>query len=113
MKRKSIFYEILYWDHLKIVHLLDHVHILDVSYYLWRHISSKKNNTLAIRRDLISSNTKKKHWKKKENRGEVGPTWSLKPGDVPCILKKKYFYMEKEVIMGVRVPYLYGSSLGC
>ena len=27
MKRKSIFYDLSYWEHLKIVHLLDHVYI--------------------------------------------------------------------------------------
>jgi len=42
MKNKSIFYEIPYWEHLKISHLLDPMHIFkNVSYSLWRHISSK------------------------------------------------------------------------
>ena len=60
MKRKSIFYELPYWEHHKIVHLLDPMHILkNVSSYLWRHISLKKSDTLAVRRDFISSNTKK------------------------------------------------------
>ena len=40
MKRKSIFYELPYWEHLKIVHLLDPMHIFkNVSSSLWRHIS--------------------------------------------------------------------------
>ena len=40
MKRKSIFYDLSYWKHLNIVHLLDPMHILkNVSYSLWRHIS--------------------------------------------------------------------------
>ena len=72
MKMKSIFYELPYWENHKIVHLLDPTHILkNVSYYLWRHISLKKSDTLDFRRDFISSNTRKKHWLKKENRGEV------------------------------------------
>ena len=72
MKWKSIFYNLPYWEHLKILHLLNPMNILKtVSYSLWRHISSKKSDTLAIRRDFISSNTKKKHWPKEENRGEL------------------------------------------
>ena len=40
MKRKSIFYEILYWEHLKIFHLLYPMHILkNVSSSLWRYVS--------------------------------------------------------------------------
>jgi hypothetical protein len=56
MKRKYVFYELPYWGNLKISHLLDLMHILkNVSSYLWRHISSNKSDTLAIRRDLIVS----------------------------------------------------------
>jgi hypothetical protein len=62
MKRKSIFYELPYWDNLKIAHLLDPMHILkNVPSYLWRHISSNKGDTLDVRRDIISLNTKKRH----------------------------------------------------
>jgi hypothetical protein len=112
MKRKSIFYELPYWEHLKISHLLDPMHIFkNVSSSLWRHISSKESDTLAVRRDLISSKTKKKHWPRQESRGEVGPSWSFKEGDVPWILKKEDLSLEKEVILGVKVPSLYGSSL--
>jgi hypothetical protein len=58
MKRKSIFYELPYWEHLKISHLLDPMHLSRyVSSSLWRHISSNKSDTLAVRRDLISLNT--------------------------------------------------------
>jgi hypothetical protein len=66
---------------------------------------------LVVRRDLISSKNKKKHWKIQESRGEVGPSWSFKEGDVPWILKKDDIYFSKEVILGVKVPSLYGSSL--
>ena len=39
MKRKSIFYELPYWEHLKIVHLLDPMRIFkNVLSSLWRHI---------------------------------------------------------------------------
>ena len=56
MKRKSIFYDLPYWEHLNITHLLDPMHILkNVSSSLWRHISSKKSDTLAVRKDLITS----------------------------------------------------------
>jgi hypothetical protein len=68
---------------------------------------------LSIRRDLVSSKSKKKHWTRKESRGEVGPSWSFKEGDVPWILKKVDISLEKEVILGVKVPSLYGSSLWC
>ena len=39
MKRKFVLYELPYWEHLKIVHLLDPMHIFkNVSSSLWRHI---------------------------------------------------------------------------
>ena len=42
MKRKFFFYELPYWKHLKISHLLDPMHIFkNVSSSLWRHIKSK------------------------------------------------------------------------
>ena len=105
MKRKSIFYEIPYWEHLKIVHLLDPMHILkNVSSSLWRHISLKKSDRLAATRYFISSNTKKKHWTKKENRGEAGHSWSFKEVDVPWILKKDDILVAKAIILGVRAP---------
>jgi hypothetical protein len=66
---------------------------------------------LDVRRDLISSKNKKKHWPRQESRGEVGPSWSFKEGDVPWILNKEDISLAKEVILGVKVPYLYGSSL--
>ena len=62
MKTKSIFCELPYWEHLNIFHLLDPMHIFkNVSSSLWRHISSKKSGILTIRRDFISSTTKKEH----------------------------------------------------
>ena len=90
------------------------MHILkNVSSSLWRHISSKKSDTLAVMIDLISSNTKKKHWTKNKNIGEVGHSWSFKEGGVPWILKKDDLSMEKDVILGVKEPSLYGSTLRC
>ena len=71
----------------------------------------EKSDTLAIRRDLISSNTKKKHWPKKENRGEVGHSLSFKEGDALWILKKEDLSVAKDVIFGVKTPSLYGSTL--
>ena len=66
---------------------------------------------MVVRRDLISSKTKNKHCPRKESRGEVGPSWSFKEGDVPWILKKVDVSLAKEVILGVKVPSLYGYSL--
>jgi len=75
MKRKSIFFELPCWEHLKISHLLYSMHIFkNVSSSLWRHISSKERDTLSIRRDLISSKAKKKHWPRQETRGEASPS---------------------------------------
>jgi hypothetical protein len=71
----------------------------NVSSSLWRHIPSKESDTLAVRRDLISSKTKKKHWPRQESRGEIGPSWYFKEGDVPWILKKEYLSLAKEVIL--------------
>ena len=74
------------------------MHILkNVSYSLWRRISSKQSDTLAIRKDIITSKTKKKHWPRQlESTGsEVGAgpsnSWFFKEGDVPWILKKMIF----------------------
>jgi hypothetical protein len=54
MKRKSVFYEIPYWEHLKISHLVDLMYILkNVSYSLWRNISLNKRKKLVVMRDLI------------------------------------------------------------
>ena len=64
----------------------------------------RKSDALAIKRDLISSNTKKKHWPKNENRGEVGHSWSFKEGDDPWILKRDDLLVEKDVILGVKAP---------
>jgi hypothetical protein len=66
---------------------------------------------LAIRRDLNVSNTKKRHWPKKETVREASPSWSFKEGDVSWILKKEDLSMVKDVILGVKAYYLYGSTL--
>ena len=71
----------------------------------------EKSDTLVVRRDLIYSNTKKRYWPRKENRGEVGSSWYFKEGDVPWILKKDDLSMAKDVILGVKEPSLYGSTL--
>ena len=83
----------------------------NVSSSLWSHISSRESDTLAIRRDLVSSKTKNKHWPRQGIRGEVGQCLSFKEGDVPWILKKDDISLAKEVIMSVRVRSLYGPSL--
>jgi hypothetical protein len=80
MKMKYVFYELPYWEHLKIGHLLDPMHIFKiVSSSLWRHISWNKSDTLVVRRDRIASNTKMRHWPRNETRGEVGPSWCNTP----------------------------------
>ena len=67
MKRNYIFYEIPSWEHHKIVHLLDPMHILkNGSSSIWRHLSSRKSDTLASMGVFISSNIKKKHWTKRK-----------------------------------------------
>ena len=54
----------------------------------------KQSDTLAIRKDLITSKTKNKYWPGRlESTGSevgVGPSnsWFFKEGDVPWILKK-------------------------
>ena len=74
----------------------------------------KKSDTLAVRKYLITSKTKKKHWPRRlESIGsKASPSnWYLKESDVPWILKNDDISLAKEVIMGVRVPSSYGSSL--
>jgi hypothetical protein len=114
MKRKYVFYGLTYWEDIKNGHLLYPMHILkNVSSSLWRNISWNKSDMLAIGRDIITSNTKKRHWPKNKTRGEVGPSCSFKEGDVPWILKKDYISMVKDVILGVKEAYSYGSTLQC
>jgi len=83
----------------------------NISSSLWRHISWNKTDTLAIRRDIISSNTKTRHWPRNKTIGEDGPSWSFKEGDVPWILKKDDLSIAKDIILGVKEPSLYGSTL--
>jgi hypothetical protein len=88
------------------------MHILkNVSYSLCRNISMNKSDTLTVRRDLIASNNKKRHWPRKETRGEASLSFSFKEGDVPWILKKDNLSMAKGVILGVKASSLYGSTL--
>ena len=97
MKRKSIFYNLPYWEHLKITHLLDPMHIFKKnSSYLWRHISSKQSDTLVVRKDLITSKIKKKNWPRllesTVSEEGIGPSnWYFKEGDVPWIFKNMIF----------------------
>jgi hypothetical protein len=65
----------------------------------------------VVRRDIIVSNTKKRHWSRNKTRGEVGPSWYFKEGDVPWILKKDDLSIAKDVILVVKVPSLYGLTL--
>ena len=111
IKNKYVFYDLPYCQHIKITHLLDPMHIFkNVSSYLCRNMPSEKNDTFGIRRDIISSNTKNRHWPRQENLGEVVPCWSFKEGDVPWVLKKNDISLENEVILVVKVSYLYGPS---
>ena len=71
----------------------------------------KKSDKLKLRKDLISSNTKKKHCPRQENRGEDDHSLSFKKGDVPWILKKDDLNLGKQVKLGVKAPYFYDSSL--
>ena len=89
MKRKYIFYNLQYWEHLKITHLLYPMNIFkNVSSSLWRNILLKQSDTLAIRKELITSKTKNKHWPRRlESMGSeagIGPSnsWFFKEGDV-------------------------------
>ena len=118
MKRKSIFYNLSYWEHLNITHLLDPMHIFkNISYSSWRNISSKHIDKLTVTKNLITSKTKKKHWPRRLEciglEAGAGPSnsWYFKEGDVPWIFKKYDLSLAKEVIMGVRVPFSYGYSL--
>jgi len=70
MKKKKCIYEFPYWQHLKITHCVDPMHVFKiVSSFLWRHISLNKIDTLYVSR----------HWERKGSRREVGdPSWSFK-----------------------------------
>ena len=63
----------------------------NVSYYFLRHISLKQSDTLVVRKDLITSKTKKKHFPRRlestESEAGTGPSnsWFFKEGDVPWI----------------------------
>ena len=99
MKRKSIFYELLYWKDLLITHLLDLMHIFkNVPDSIFRHISGKEKDTLSSRRDIALSCTKfdRKHlWTNRENETYV---------ETPWILKKKELDQLKNAICSIRTP---------
>ena len=104
MRMKSIFYNLPYWENLKITHLLSPMHIFkNVSSSLQRHVSSKQSDTLNVRKDLITSKTKKKHWSRQlESAGSevgIGPSnsWYFKEGDVPWIFKKMIFLWQRKL----------------
>ena len=70
MKGLSIFYELEYWRHLKICHLLDPMHVFkNVVESLWRHITGQKDS-LGARRDLQKCRIKQDLWPYGEN-GQV------------------------------------------
>ena len=73
----------------------------------------RQSDTLVVKRDIICSNTKKKHWPRHENKGEIDPSWSFKEGDVQWVLKKDELYLENKVVLDVKVHCLYGSTLRC
>ena len=112
MKMRSIFYELPYWEQLNIFHVLDPIHIVKkcFNFLMEAHII-EKNDTTIVMRDLISSNTKKRHWPRKTSRGEASRSWYFKEGDVSWILKKDCLSMAKDVILGVKAPSLHGSTL--
>jgi hypothetical protein len=66
---------------------------------------------MAIKRYLIALNTKKRHWRRNETRGEVGLSLYFKEGDVPCIFKKYVLSMVNVVIFGVKESSFYGLTL--
>jgi hypothetical protein len=82
IKRKSIFYELLYWKDILIYHLLYPMHIFkNVPNSMFRHISSKEKGTLSSRRDISLSCTKfdRIHfWLNKENETYEEAPWILK-----------------------------------
>jgi len=66
---------------------------------------------MVVRGDIIALITKKRDWPRNETRGEAGPSWSLKESDIPWILKKDDLSTANDVILGVKAPYLYRSTL--
>ena len=77
----------------------------------------KQSETLVVRKYIITSKTKKKHWPRRlESTGleacaSLSNSWFFKEGDVPWIFKKDDISLAKQVIMGFRVPTSYESSL--
>ena len=70
MKNKFIFII----EHVNIPHLLDHMHILKNGSYFFMVAHIIKNDTLVVRRDIISLNTKMKD---SPRRGEAKISWSF------------------------------------
>jgi hypothetical protein len=109
MKRKYVFNEVPYWEHLNIGHLLDPMHILKKFHLIYggKYHGIKETNWMSG--EILFP--KKRHWPINETRGEVGPSWYFKEGDVPWILNKYDLSMAKDVILVVKAPSLYGLNL--
>ena len=71
----------------------------------------QKSEKLDYRRDIIASNTKKNNCPSQEIKGEDVPSFSIKKGNVPWILNKYDRNLAKEVILDVKAPSCYVSSL--
>jgi hypothetical protein len=67
IKRKSIFYDIFHCEHLKIVHLLEPMHICkNISSSLWSHMSLKEATHWLLGEILFLGILKKRHCPRKE-----------------------------------------------
>lgn len=83
----SIFYNLPYWSKLKIVHLLNPMHIFkNVAESLWKHLTGDKD-TKAMRADLQASQTKSHLWQKDDGSYEEAP-WALKKNELETVLAR-------------------------
>jgi hypothetical protein len=101
MKRLSCFYDLKYWVHNTIHHLLDPVHITKNVYHsLISHLLGEKESAKTWI-DLEACNLKKEFWKHEDGSYEVG-SWVLNKSE------RKTFFV---VFKSIKAPTRYGANL--
>ncbi len=101
MKRFSCFYDLKYWVHNTIHHLLDPVHIVkNVCHSLISHLLGEKESAKAWT-DLEAWNLKKEFWKHEDGSYKVG-SWVFSKSE------QKTFFV---VLKSIKAPAGYGVDL--
>jgi hypothetical protein len=102
----SIWFTLEYWQHLKICHLLDPMHIFkNVGHSLWKHLIGLKD-THASRASLVEYNSKPHLWSR-----ENSITGNIEHPKTPWVLTPEEISILNIRIRSIRTPTGHGASL--